>query len=172
MSEFRLERYALQLRAETSSEDAPIPEDALEALASTRLLVSGKGAGWFLRRIAYLWCGALLDTRCNTLLLPVMAQVREMDTALAELLGRRNRECGWGLEEEFFTERLESGACLVLLEGLEDGPRRVRGALESYPRCRYLVASGADDGDAGSGEDRFDFGGPQASRVVIHRQGV
>ncbi len=169
---FLLERYALQLRAETLAEDAPIPEDALDALASTRLLVSGAGASWLLRRIAYLWCGALLDTRCSTLLLPVMARVREMDTALPDLLGRRNRECGWGLEDQFFTERLESGACLVLLEGLEDGPRRVLDAMETYPRCRYLVTSGADDRDAGSGEDRFDFGGPQTRRVVIHRQTV
>jgi hypothetical protein len=165
-------RYIQQLRAETVIEDAGIPVDALEALASPRLLVRGSGRSPFLRRIAYLWCGALLDMRFDTLLLPVLARVRDLEVPLDALLNRRNREFGWGLPDDFFPERLASGACLVMLDGIEEGPQRVQSTMAAYPLCRFIVSSGADGGDAGAGESGFDFGGPQARCIVIHGERV
>ncbi len=169
---FLAARYIEQLRAETRIPDAPIPAEAVDALASPRLLVRGRGASQFLRRMAYLWCGALLDTRVDMLLLPVLARLSELKVPLAAWLRRRNRECCWGLPEGFFEERLASGACLVLLDGLEAGPARVAGAVASYPLNRYIVASGADGRDAGAGEDRFDFGGFESRCVVIDGEAV
>lgn len=169
---FLAARYIEQLRAATVIEDAPIPDAALEALESPRLLVLGSGASRFLRRIAYLWCGALLDTRSDTLLLPVMANVRDLGTRLGDLLASRNREWKWGLPDGFFPERLESGACLVLLDGLEARPQKVTDTVADYPRCRYIVASGANDRNAGAGEGGFHFGGPQTRCIVIDGKGV
>jgi hypothetical protein len=150
---FLAARYIEQLRAETVIEDAAIPAAAVEALASPRLLVRGSGGSRFLRRIAYLWCGAL-------------------EIPLDALLNRRNREFGWGLPEDFFPERLASGACLVMLDGIEEGPQNAVATMTAYPLCRYIVSSGADSRDAGAGESRFDFGGPQSCCIVIHGEGL
>ena len=169
---FLAARYIEQLRAETVIEDAAIPAAAAEALASPRLLVRGHGGSRFLRRIAYLWCGALLDTRFDTLLLPVLVRVRDLEIPLDALLNRRNREFGWGLPEDFFPERLASGACLVMLDGIEEDPQNVVATMTAYPLCRYIVSSGADSRDAGAGESRFDFGGPQSCCIVIHGEGL
>ena len=169
---FLAARYIQHLREETVTEDAAIPADAVEALASPRLVVRGSGRSRFLRRIAYLWCGAVLDTRVDTLLLPVLLQVRDLAVPLDALLNRRNREFDWGLPGGFFPERLSSGACLVMLDGFEEGPRDVEGLIAAYPRCRYIVASGADGGNAGTGESGFHLGGAQARCVVIHGEGV
>ena len=169
---FLAARYIRHLRAETVTEDTAIPDDAVEALASPRLVVRGSGRSPFLRRIAYLWCGALLDTRVDTLLLPVLLQVRDLAVPLEALLHRRNCELDWSLPAGFFLERLSSGACLVMLDGLEQGPRDVDSVIAAYPRCRYIVASGADGRNAGSGESGFHLGGTQARSVVIHGEGV
>jgi hypothetical protein len=169
---FLAARYIEQLRAQTRIDDAPIHGEAVEALASPRLLVRGRDASEFLRRIGYLWCGAMLDTRVDTLLLPVLARVAELEVPLPALLRRRSLEFGWGLPDDFFEERLASGACLVLLDGLEAGPGRVAGAVAAYPLNRYIVASGADCRDSGAGEDRFDFGGLEARCVVIDGEAV
>jgi hypothetical protein len=169
---FLAARYIRHLRAETVTEDAAVPADAVEALASPRLVVRGGGRSQFLRRIAYLWCGALLDTRVDTLLLPVLLQVRDLAVPLEALLNRRNFEFDWGLPDGFFPERLSSGACLVMLDGLEEGPLAVENSIAAYPLCRYIVASGADSRNAGSGEGGFHLGGAEACCVVIHGEGV
>ena len=114
----------------------------------------------------------MLDTRVDSLLLPVLAQVAGTRGSPGCVAGRRNKECGWGLPDGFFEERLVSGACLVLLDGLAAGPGRVTGAVASYPLNRYIVASGADGRDAGAGEDRFDFGGFESRCVVIDGESV
>ena len=66
-----------------------------------------------LHRIAHLWARALLDDRFDTLLLPILAT----STDVLETLDSENRKGAWGLSRAYFRERLESRACLLLIDG-------------------------------------------------------
>ena len=103
MAPFRLERYLTDLRNRT----AWAPDCAIEETVGPRV---GRAT---LHRIAHLWALALLDDRFETLLLPVLVA----STDVLDGLESQNRERGWGLSREYFRERLESRACLLLLDG-------------------------------------------------------
>jgi formylglycine-generating enzyme required for sulfatase activity len=56
----------------------------------------------------------------------------------------------WGLDEAYFQERLESGSCTLLLDGLDEAPSRtvreglstlVENAATAYSRCRFVITS-------------------------------
>jgi hypothetical protein len=116
---FRLERYLADLRDRTAwAPDCPI-EDA-----------DGPTIGRAtLHRIAHLWALALLDDRFDTLLLPVLAS----STDLLDTLDAESRRRGWELSREFFQERLESRACLLLIDG-------AAGVAERYPGNAWFMA--------------------------------
>src|ERR1051326_3837065 len=103
MASFRLERYLTDLRNRT----AWAPDCPLETIDGPRV---GRA---ILHRIAHLWALALLDDRFDTLLLPVLASSME----ILDDLDSANRESGWGLSRDYFRERLESRACLLLIDG-------------------------------------------------------
>jgi len=56
----------------------------------------------------------------------------------------------WGVDEEFFKGRLESGSAILLLDGLDETPERLIRELmvrlfenltTAYPRCRFVLTS-------------------------------
>jgi hypothetical protein len=116
---FRLERYLTDLRNRT----AWAPDCAIEETAGPLV---GREA---LHRIAHLWALALLDDRMDTLLLPVLATSVEVLDALEF----ENRAGKWGLSREFFRERLESRACLLLIDG-------AAGAVGRWPGNLWFAA--------------------------------
>ena len=73
---------------------------------------------------AHLWALGLLDARFDTLLLPVLLPASR--DPVEHLVER-------GLPREFVRERLESGACLILLDEPD-------AALERrYPKCFFVT---------------------------------
>ena len=119
MAPFRLERYLTDLRNRT----AWAPDCAIEDAGGPRV------ARATLHRIGHLWALALLDDRFETLLLPVLvASADVLDGLEAE-----NRERGWGLSRDYFRERLESRACLLLIDGASR-------AQESWPGNVWFAA--------------------------------
>jgi hypothetical protein len=119
MAPFRLERYLADLRDRT----AWAPECPLESAGGPRVTRAA------LHRIAHLWALGLLDDRFDTLLLPVLATSAD----LLERLEADNRERRWLLSREFFQERLDSGACLLLIDG-------AAGVAERWPRNLWFAA--------------------------------
>lgn len=113
---FVLERYLTGLRDRT----AWAPDCAIENATGPRV---GRA---MLHRIGYLWAIAMLEDRFDTWLLPVLAT----ESPLLDALGRESRRGEWQLTREYFEERLESGACLLLIDGAaeeaERWPRNVR----------------------------------------------
>jgi hypothetical protein len=105
MAAFRLERYLTDLRNRT----AWAPDCAIEETHGPRVSRAA------LHRIAHLWALALLNDRFDTLLLPVLAS----STEVLDALDADNRASGWGLSREYFRERLESRACLLLIDGAD-----------------------------------------------------
>ena len=117
---FILERYATDLRDRTAwAPDCPI-EDAAGPRVGRAML----------HRIGHLWAIAMLEDRFDTWLLPVLAT----ESPLLDVLERESREREWGLARSFFEERLESGACMLLIDGAaeeaERWPRNVRFVAE------------------------------------------
>jgi hypothetical protein len=102
---FALQRYLEDLRDRTAwAPDYPLEHCRGEVVPREAL-----------HRIAHLWSLALLDDRFEELLLPVLVS----ELPLLDHLDRQNGERGWSLSREFFEERLASGACLLLLDGLD-----------------------------------------------------
>jgi len=69
---------------------------------------------------------------------------------LKHFLGATSEGSNWGLDEAYFQQRLESGSCTVLLDGLDEAPSRtvrerlstlVENAALAYSRCRFVVTS-------------------------------
>ena len=118
---FRLERYLASLRDCT----AWAPDLPLEDLHCARIPRP------MLHRIGHLWALALLDDRFDTLLLPVLAT----GSPLLDCLDRESRAAEWGLPRDFFYERLDSGACLLLIDGPES-------EAATWPRNRCFFADG------------------------------
>jgi hypothetical protein len=100
---FSLEPYLTDLRDRT----AWAPDCAIEQFEGE--CVSRPA----LHRIAHLWALGLLDDRFDTLLLPVLVS----GLPLLDCLGAESRDRRWRLSRDFFSERLESGACLLLVDG-------------------------------------------------------
>ncbi len=139
----------------------------------------GSGKTTFLRRVVCALAESLLGDVPNAaearlgmketplpLLVPVadlvehVAQVRrapsehpasvESPAWLPHFLGAVSREAKWGLDREFFEQRLEDGSALVLLDGLDEAPDRlargsvarlIRNAATAYPRSQFVVTS-------------------------------
>jgi hypothetical protein len=120
-SPFSLERYLTDLRDRT----AWAPDFPIETLSDS---IVPRPA---LYRIAHLWTLALLDARFDTLLLPVLVTAGPILEALEE----ESRTHSWTLSRDFFRERLESGACLLFL----DGPAGA--AADQWPRNRAFFAA-------------------------------
>ncbi len=97
---FSLERYLADLRDRT----AWAPDYPIETLPGP--LVPRPA----LYHMAHLWALALLDDRFDTLLLPIL-----VTTTLDAVI---DRAPAWGLTPGFFHERLDSGACLLFVDGL------------------------------------------------------
>jgi hypothetical protein len=116
---FRLERYLADLRDRTAwAPDCPIEEaDGPRVGRAT------------LHRIGHLWALALLDDRFDALLLPVLAT----SPHVLDSLESENRERGWELSRDFFQERLQSRACLLLIDG-------AAGVAERYPGNVWFAA--------------------------------
>lgn len=126
---FQLQHYAEWLRDTC----APRPDPWPELLDEQRLLVVGPAG--FLHELAHLLARGLLDTRFDSLLIPVF--LRRPSGDLAETL-----EAGaWGLPPGFWRSRLADGAAILLIEaGPPDAPW-IEAAVEAWPRCRFIVAS-------------------------------
>lgn len=112
---YALERYLTDLRDRTAwASDYPIETLAGSAVPREALY-----------RMAHLWAVALLDDRFDTLLLPILVTP---DRPLAAL-----DDSAWSLPSGFVRERLESGGCLLFLDGPSTEAAR-------WPRNRTFVA--------------------------------
>src|SRR5207253_9333202 len=69
---------------------------------------------------------------------------------LIHFLNARNQTLGWGLNQEFFAERLAGGSAVVLLDGLDEAPDRLEreraarlleNATQAYRGCRFAVST-------------------------------
>jgi len=121
---FALERYLADIR----DRSAWAPDCAIEDYAGPSVPRP------VLYRIANLWALALLDDRFETLLLPVLVT----ESPVLDVLERDNPSLG----RAFLAERLESGACLLLIDGpQEEGDRwpgnRVFYASEEWDNERH-----------------------------------
>ena len=138
----------------------------------------GAGKTTFLRRIACALCQTRLgddplaaEQRIGILdrTFPVFVRISEWaqhllrcekdaaapkgDTAAAWLphfLSTNSQEGSWGLDENYFRQRLEQGECTVLLDGLDEGPDRrlrervsrlIESVTRAYKGCRFVVTS-------------------------------
>ena len=138
----------------------------------------GSGKTTFLRRIACALCQTRLGDEPDAAegrlgirdrTFPVFVRINELaedmkrsahapgapggETAAAWLphyLGAASTASSWGLDAQFFQQQLETGACTVLLDGLDEAPdRRVREQMSrlisnvttAYPDCRFVVTS-------------------------------
>jgi len=141
------------------------------ALSCPRLMIvsdPGSGKTTFLRRVAYTLCQSLLGVQPGEAgnPFPVFIRVAELlehirvhpsakigadsPAWLLDFLVARSAEFGWGLDEQFFSGKLESGACLILLDGLDEAQsevdrqavsRLVQQAARAYAGCRFVITS-------------------------------
>ena len=140
----------------------------------------GAGKSTFLRRITFMLCKSLLGedsdlakatpslsespfpvlielarlaehidgtTRSNVGSMPTTAT---SPAWLKHFLGATSEGSSWGLDEVYFQEKLESGSCIVLLDGLDEAPSRtvrerlstlVENAASAYSRSRFVITS-------------------------------
>jgi len=145
-------RYLEWLREETAPcGGSRAAGEALEdSLVHPRLLIVG-GAGCgkttFLRQLAHLWCLGVQEARTYTLLFPIFVRLSELRAEtggdwLIDFLEARSRERNWGLDREFFREKL--GAALAMLDGLDEAPwaaRRIEEIAAASPQSRFVVTA-------------------------------
>ncbi len=144
-----------------------------EALAHPRLVAVGDpGAGktTFLRYVALTRChqsaagkaGALFPMFlriselaehirvCRQQPTPAIPPLQEAVEWLIHFLNTQNQELNWGLSHDFFREKLRSGQCILLLDGLDEAPttderetmvRLFEKATVAYPKCRFVVTT-------------------------------
>ena len=79
---------------------------------------------------------------------------------LPRFLAQTNEEENWGLDVGFFRNRLESGGCLLLLDGLDEAPNQearktlsslIEGIARAYRGCS-IAATSRPDGFPGLGD--------------------
>ncbi len=141
------------------------PMDLREALEHRRLVIvgdPGSGKTTFLRRIAFERAerGTAAEFPVFIPVLALAAHIaaysahaeleKESPQWLAHYLSTQGHALNWGLPEEFFTERLESGEAVVLLDGLDEAPdhgqresvgRLFENATHTYRKCRFVVTT-------------------------------
>jgi predicted NACHT family NTPase len=80
----------------------------------------------------------------------LLARAPESPEWLAHFLATRSAGFGWGLDEDFFTEKLSCGSAVVLLDGLDEAPNREQreqaarlfeNATSEYQGCRFVVTT-------------------------------
>ena len=149
-----------------------------EALRHTRLVIvgdPGSGKTTFLRRTGFELCRKLLgEAAANALPLPftgfpLFVRIAELEEHiekcqrrdgvppaksspmwLAHFLMTRSQEYEWDLNGEFFEEKLREKDTVVLLDGLDEAPNRIRredmarlfeNATAAYGQCRFVVTT-------------------------------
>ena len=131
-------------------DDERIPlKNLREALSGPRVVITGAGGvgkTTLLKYIASLLASGLLDARTWTLLFPVwipLAEVRDGES-WAAYLGRRSEALDWGLPGEYFREKLESGAAILLIDEVTDRhAMAVEEAARRWPASRVVAAARA-----------------------------
>ncbi len=140
-----------------------------EALTHQRLVIVGDpGAGktTFLRHLANLWTRALLEANTDTLLFPIFIRISELAEYIQhcrsqahrpaaedspawpiDFLNSQNEELNWGLHIDYFRDKLTSGSCVLLLDGLDEAPERnsiahlFEKATQAWRDCRFIVTT-------------------------------
>ena len=140
-------RYVRWLRDQTYGvDDGSIPLAAYDCLEHPRVLLideAGSGATAFVRHVAWLLCCGLEDTHADSLMMPILLRAADVPSS-ATLSGMlAAREADWGLEAGYFRRRLADGACLVMLDGMEDEAeaRMMESAAAEFPNCRFLATA-------------------------------
>jgi formylglycine-generating enzyme required for sulfatase activity len=153
--------------------EAPIARDRVlleEALTRKRLVITGdpgSGKTTFLRRIAQECCSPSGDLKLPDGAFPVFLRIAELEEHLATCIERKHHGAPataedpewllhflesrkWGLDAEYFDNKLHEERTMVLLDGLDEAPdRRVRermarlfeNATQRYPECRFVVTT-------------------------------
>ena len=134
----------------------------------------GSGKSTFLRRVAFELCRTLRNTRPADAApflaptdrrFPILIRIGDLAKLLAAdkspkppdapdwipyFLGKQSQEYKWGLDEAFFQRKLNDGACLLMVDGLDESPeRRMREriarlferAAQSFHKCDFLVST-------------------------------
>jgi hypothetical protein len=137
---FRLARYAAELRDQCAPV-GPVPH-CYDWLRQRRVVLRGAGTTAILRDVAYLLACGLLDDRFDDLLLPMLIRLPHVEErSLAGLL-RSLDVPGWGLPDGFFSERLENGACIVMLEEARSiDVAVIEAAVRAWPECWFVVGA-------------------------------
>ena len=75
---------------------------------------------------------------------------REDPAWIGQFLATRNTTFGWGLDRDYFIEKLDSGEAVVMLDGLDEAPERQRRehasrlfehATAEYKKSRFVVTT-------------------------------
>ncbi len=159
-----LRRIAFEM-AKGAIEGAPYP--APESLAAPE----PRRAGWLARLWGYLRTEPAATPVWNQPPFPILIRIadlirhidesragagnracpdREDPAWIGRFLGTRNTIFGWGLGEDFFLEKLSSGAAVVMLDGLDEAPERRKRehasrlfehATAQYRNSRFVVTT-------------------------------
>jgi hypothetical protein len=159
-----LRRVAFEM-AKGAIEGAPRP--APESLAAPE----PKRAGWLNRLWSYLLPEQAAAPASNEPPFPILIRVadlihhidesragagnracpdREDPAWIGRFLATRNTAFGWGLGQEFFLDKLNSGAAVVMLDGLDEAPERHKRehasrlfehATTEYRKSRFVVTT-------------------------------
>ncbi len=159
---FPIEALYIPLRSTGKERDVPLDE----ALQQRRLVITGdagSGKTTFLRRIAHQRCAATTVAAFPILIRMAKLEehihnvlkradsgaptIKESPDWLAHFLASRAAEHAWGLEKEFFREKLREESTLLLLDGLDEATSRTE--RESIARlvdqtrygCRIVVTT-------------------------------
>jgi hypothetical protein len=126
---FHLQRYAECVRDACPESGEPWPD----LTDQPRLLAIGPTG--FLNDIAHLLACGLLDARFDCLLIPI--RLRNPQGDVAESLEAQN----WGVPAGFWRNRLNDGACILLIDAAPQDAPWIEASARKWPRCRFLVAA-------------------------------